>query len=336
MQQRLIKAGLVFFGHNQEAVFVFLKIVFNVTAGETVEAGFIIRTPLVIFGAGKGNDGFVRRVDFLQVRLKSPKVFNGVDDAGGDYHCFGLPANLFGFNHLIKEVLNHNFCFLADAVGVAFYVLAQPLVGPPAIELGIVFYFLEDFVIAVVGGVIFQHVHDKAFFDGLLHGVNVERVIFAGQRMLHAKGLQGSVFGRGGEGKVAGVGQHLLTVHQGIDGIFIIFDFGDGIPPQSQIHFGSDVAALAAVGFVDDDSKGFATHCPQLFQHKRKGLNGGNNDFLARFQGFGQFGTATHGRYHPFHVGILFDGVPNLAIKDHSIGYNNDGVEDGFVGVEAG
>jgi hypothetical protein len=42
------------------------------------------------------------------------------------------------------------------------------------------------------------------------------------------------------------------------------------------------------------------------------------------------------GRDHPVYVCILFDGVPNLAVEYHPVGDDDDGVENGFVGVEAG
>jgi hypothetical protein len=44
--------------------------------------------------------------------------------------------------------------------------------------------------------------------------------------VLHAKGLQGAVFGGGGEGEVAGVTQHLLVFDEGVDQIFVIFNTG--------------------------------------------------------------------------------------------------------------
>jgi hypothetical protein len=67
-----------------------------------------------------------------------------------------------------------------------------------------------------------------------------------------------------------------------------------------------------------------------------KGLNGGDDDLFAGFQGVGQFAAAAHGGHHAFYVGILFDGVSDLPVEDHPVGDHHDGVEDGFVGVKAG
>ena len=71
-----------------------------------------------------------------------------------------------------------------------------------------------------------------------------------------AEEFQGLVLGRGGEGKVAGVGEQLVRLHHTVDLIFIglllVFLTGLG---QRLGHGRAGAAALAGVGFVNDDGK---------------------------------------------------------------------------------
>jgi hypothetical protein len=84
------------------------------------------------------------------------------------------------------------------------------------VELRVVLDLLDQLVVAVDGRVVLQHIEDEALLDGLLHGVAVEGrclTLPSPSGGGFAEHLQRLVLGRGGEGEVAGVGQHLARRH---------------------------------------------------------------------------------------------------------------------------
>ena len=128
------------------------------------------------------------------------------------------------------EVIDHDFGFEADGVVVAFDKFAELFGGLFGVELGVVVGHSDEPVVAADGGVSLEDIEDEAFFDGLFHGVGVEGAV--GDFALGVRGqgfaehLERFGLGRGGEGEVAGVGEHLAGGHalfdRFVDGVFRI------------------------------------------------------------------------------------------------------------------
>ena len=115
------------------------------------------------------------------------------------------------------EVVHHDLGLEADRVVVALDIAAQLLLRLLRVELRVVLGLLDQLVVAVHRRVGLEHVEDEALLDRLLHRVAVEGPVLdlalgIGRQRL-AKHLQRLVLGRGGEGEVAGVGQHLARRH---------------------------------------------------------------------------------------------------------------------------
>jgi hypothetical protein len=67
VQQRFVVAGLELVRADQEAIRVFLNLVGDFTAGESVELRLADLLALVFRLTGEGDDGLVRALAFLQV-----------------------------------------------------------------------------------------------------------------------------------------------------------------------------------------------------------------------------------------------------------------------------
>ncbi len=171
----------------------------------------------VLVLAREGDDRLVRALALHQVRLEGVEVLDGPLDAAGHHHRPRLPADLPGRQHLLVEVVHHDLGLEPDRVVVALDVAAQLLLRLLGVELRVVLGLLDQLVVAVHRRVALEHVEDEALLDRLLHGVAVEGPVLdlalgVGRQRL-AEHLQRLVLGRGGEGEVAGVGQHLARRH---------------------------------------------------------------------------------------------------------------------------
>ncbi len=282
--------------------------------------------------AGKGDDGLVGALALLQVVADGMVVLDGALDAAGDDHGPRLAADLAQGDHLLVEVIDHDLGLQADGVVVRLDVAAQLLLRPLGVELRIVLDRLDQLVVAVDRRVALQHVQDEALLDGLLHGVAVEGPVLdlLALGVGLAEDLQRLVLGRGGEGEVAGVGQHLARFHDAVDDVldglllFRCAGFAEG-----HAHRGRGAPALAGVGLVDDDGKApAAVLVADLVQDEGELLHRGDDDLLAALDEPAQvarvLGMADGGR----HLGELLDRVADLLVQDAPVGDDDDRVED--------
>ena len=107
---------------------------------------------------------------------------------------------------MLAKVLDDHLHLLRDVVIVQHHPLAQPDFGPVAVHFTVfIFQFLQELIRHFIAGVVFQHIENKAFLNGLTHGVYVECRRFIGGRCRFAwvrettKKLQRFGLRRGGE-----------------------------------------------------------------------------------------------------------------------------------------
>ncbi|GDA36591.1 hypothetical protein HmCmsJML164_01898 [Escherichia coli] len=82
---------------------------------------------------------------------------------------------------MFAEVIHNHLHLLRDIVVVQCHPLVELNLRPFAIDLAVfVFQLLQQLIRHFVVGVVFQHIEDKAFFDCLAHGVDVEGLRFIG------------------------------------------------------------------------------------------------------------------------------------------------------------
>ena len=145
------------------------------------------------------------------------KILDRPFDAACNYHGTRLPPYFVGGQHLLVKVIHHNLALEPDGVVVTFDVPMQFLFCFFGIEFRIILNLLDQFVVALDGGVALEHIKDKPLIDRLLHGVAVEGAVlhlaFNVGRQRFTKHFEGFVFGCCRESEVAGVGQHFAGSH---------------------------------------------------------------------------------------------------------------------------
>ena len=259
-------------------------------------------------------------------------VVNRQLDAAGDYHSPGLAADQLPGQHLVVEVVHDDLGLLADGIFVPFYIAAQLALGLLTVELRIVLYGLHEPVVALYRRVAAQHIQDKALLDRLFHGVFVvgPALDLAAHLIGQAKDFQGLVLGRGGEGKVAGVGQHLAGFNHPVDRVLeALILFRSAALGQGNVHLGRGPPALAGMGLVDEDSEGASPMIvANLVQDKGELLHCGDDDLLARGQEFPQLSGSPGMAHGGRHLGKLFDGVFDLLVQHQAIRYDNHRIEN--------
>ena len=192
----------------------------------------------------------------------------------------------------------------------------------------------------LVAGVVLQHVQDEALLDGLLHGVQVER-LRQPVRALAAEQLQGLGLRGGGESEVADVlrigafghfgGQigfdvelaAVVDVRQFVRGEDLLQLVGGGAGLRGVRLVGDDgeVPALQSLGFGDG------------LQREREGLDGDDDDRCPGHQRGGEFGglgagVAADGDHDAGLVLDLVDRILQLGIQHRPVRHDDDGVED--------
>ena len=158
-----------------------------------------------------------------------------------------------------------------------------------------------------------------------------------------AKHLQRSILGGGGEGKVAGVRHHLARRHTLLNGV-VHHVLGVTLPlcirvfvvrsvTQGFTHGGRGFTTLTRMRLVDEDGE---LTPPVLIandlQDERKGLDGGNYDFLAIGDELPQLfrfraEVARHGAHRGAHLHELFDGFLNLVVQNAPVSHHNHRIE---------
>ena len=141
-------------------------------------------------------------------------------------------------------------------------------------------------------------------------------VLFVGD----TKHLLGLILRCGCEGKVAGRGHELASLHHGIDLVFIVCVVIRGKAGKSQIHIGGVTPALAGMRLVDDDGElVIFMFLSNLGNDVRELLYSGYNNALAVLNSF----TQVSGMFCPDnripHLHKLLDGVADLLIQNTAV-----------------
>ena len=215
MQQRFIKAGLILFGHDEhiEVVMEFrLGLVFGDmrTILAHVQAAFGVLLVAILDRAGERHHDIHAGIAlFGNIALHLMEIAHSSQAGGRDHHHFTLASN--GMRRGGQEGFHNDLRLLRNVIGVQLLKPADDLCRAAGRNLGIIRDGLGNFEAGMVGHVVLQHIHDEAFLNGLLHGIDMER-IEASVHILGAEHFQRLRLGRGGKGKKAQV--LVLAMHQ--------------------------------------------------------------------------------------------------------------------------
>ena len=273
-QFRLVESCLIFVGDQKHLIGIGIKFLCEPVFREAIQGSlrifrFIIRE---LYFAGKGYQRMDALVPlFRNVILKCLPVFHRSLPGVGNDHCFGLPAQLVHDGS--AKMLNNDLNALPDVDIVQFHKAGDLALGCIGLAAGVFFNLLVDLVEGFVSRKVLQHIQNKAFFDCLLHGVDVESLALA-FGVQSAKELDGGGFWRSGECKHRDV--RLLAV--ALDHVLHIA-FDRLASAQSHRHRSHIFAGGGRMGFVDDNGKMFVFQPLYAIHNIGKLLNGGSDDF---------------------------------------------------------
>ncbi len=260
-QQRLIEAGLEFVRHQQDLIFVALESFADVAAfqigvqcravlGETIRAGF-----LVVHLAGEGDHRTDLVAVFLDVFVDSQLPAHRLQTTADHHHRLGLPIEQR--SHILAEVFHHDFYFLRDVVGVELDPAHDALERRAALDFLVVDFlaFVRQLENQLVGCVVLQHVEDEFLFDGLAHGIDVERVghivrcRFACRVGARAEYLQGLVLRCSGErdkgdAAIVGARRHLRRQNVFSADFAAVVQLCEFLGRQQRLELGRRLAGL--------------------------------------------------------------------------------------------
>ena len=265
---------------------------------------------------------------------KGVKITDRPLDTVGHHHGPGLAADLKARNDLIVKVIDHDLRLLADGVLVRFDISSKLPLCSSGVKQRIVLHRLHEPAVAVHRGVVLQHIQDEALLYRLFHRVavewNVPDLPALGYGL--SENLQRLVLRRCGKREVAGVGQQSFGLHQPVDLVLgrLVFVPGTG-RPQGHGDRGGRPAALARMGFVDDDGEPAASvFIADLVENERELLDRRDDDLLAGLQERSQVTRPLRMADDGFHLGELPDRVTDLPVEHQPVGDNDDGVESRF------
>ncbi len=105
--------------------------------------------------------------------------------------------------------------------------------------------------------------------------------------------------------------------------------FFDGCSRKHTLEFGSRLAALGAVRFVNDNGVSPHWQVSYFLGHEREFLQGGDNDRHARTEGLSQLGRVDIDLLdHSLLVLELVDRILKLLVQNHPVSDHDDRVED--------
>ena len=338
VQQRLVVAGLELVGADQEAVRVGLDLVGDVAAWKAVERRLADLRAAVLVLAGEGDDRLIRALALREIRLEGVEVLDGPLDAARHHHRPRLSADLARRQHLLVEVVHHDLGLEPDRVVVALDIPAQLLLRLLGVELRVVLDLLDQLVVAVHRRVGLEHVEDEALLDRLLHRVAVEGPVLdlalgVGRQRL-AEHLQRLVLGRGGEGEVAGVGQHLARRHALLERLVhrVL-----GVGSSSSSSAGAPSAWLIAAEVLPPwlecaSSMTMAKVLPRLgrdlVEDEGELLHRRDDDLLPLLDELAQVAGVLGVAHRRAHLHELLDGRLDLVVEEAPVGDHDDRVED--------
>ena len=196
------------------------------------------------------------------------------------HHRLGLTLQLVVAEYLGIKMCQHHLRLGFNGFGIALHIAAQQLLCAFIIIFRILLNALAQFIVAAISGIVGEHVQNEAFFNGLLHAVEVEGTEFSFCVFL-SESFQRFFLGRSCEGKVATVRTHLSILHQAFQQYFRICISGVFIFLQRSVQLVCCYTALAAVGLVYDDGKVMVADITNQVTHKRELLNRSDDDTFA-------------------------------------------------------
>ena len=339
VQQRFVIPCLELVGDNENAIRVHLHVLFDIGRRELVEArlGFFLAV-IHLFPAERDNS-LIRATHILQLLRNGVIVINRSFDSGSHHHGTGLSTHLVLVDDVIDKVVYNDGGLFLDRFGAAFHIPADFLLRLVAVKFWIFLSLADDFrfndlVVTLVRRVIFQHIQDKAFLNGLAHGVIVVRFEFRFSIRLwnlFSEHFESLVLGSRGKGVVICVLYHLAAFDglvQDVFEIFLVLDINTG---NRHVHFSRKRATLATMRLIDDDCKTAVSKCRSDFlENERELVNNRDNNPLAR----SEFLAKRFRRIRPADniaelvVGI--DVVADLLVEVHTVGHDDDGIHQLF------
>ena len=350
VQQRLIEAGLIPFRYDQHPIFVRMERLWQSLLFDGLARFCFVQfllgvgLPVVLHLAGEGHQHIQVGVTILlDLPLELQQVAHRMEPGGRYNHGLGLAANLVP--SYIAELLQHDSRFLRDVVGVQRLKLANSTDTSGGIQLRVVRDGLGDLIVHVIGHVVLQYIQNKAFLNGLPHGVHMEGMVFAVFIPL-AEHLQRFVLGGGRKGEEGQVfmnplgGQFIQQLVLVVLALGLLFIFLLGILlknflgiGQRPFQFTGGVAGLGGVGLVHNNRKPLAAGA-HFFVDDRELLEGGNNDACPGLNGLPELlGVLVDFLHHARHMVKLIDGVLQLTVQHPAVGNDDDRLEDFLVVV---
>ena len=235
------------------------------------------------------------------------------------------------------EMLNHNVSLFVDSVLIGFHIVTKQSLCSFLVKLRIVLNSFRQFIITLHWRKITQYIHDKAFFDSLLHGINIVRFRLCcsiGQPLFLTEHFQRLILRCCGKRKIACVLYHLAPLDDCIDLVFKIIFIVIDATRKHHVHLCRQTAVLAGMGFVNQNGKVFILmYLANIIQNELELMDDGNNDFLTFVQELlqltGTFRPTNCCRY----LHKLFDGVFDLLVQIDTVSHNDNRVKNLFAAV---
>ena len=179
VQHGFVEAGQVLVGNHQNLGIVLLEFIGQVTRRKTVQRLFGVLDAIHHLFAGERHQRLEGRIGLFQSSAYGKEVADGAFDIARHHHGLGFALQLLGLPYAGREVIDHDLGLHLNGPWAGFYKCFELLLGLGGIEQRVVLHRLLYLVVALVRGVLFQHVEDELLLDGLLHGIQVEGVELA-------------------------------------------------------------------------------------------------------------------------------------------------------------
>ena len=192
-------------------------------------------------------------------------------------------------------MLDNDIDALIDIIVKQINITCNLPLGGNRLHLRVVFNGLVQLVVGLVFDIILQHIKDIPFLDGLLHAVQVERLIHGMSVCVNAfttKQAQCHRLGCSSKGKDRHIGSLAVALDFVFDSILRIGFFGTLVLPQRIFDRNHILAGRGRMGLVNDNGKSLVIlvlrQLPEIYIEEL--LNRGDNDFVIAFQCIGKVG----------------------------------------------
>ena len=289
---RLVEANLILVCHQQDVILVPVKNFRQFILSKAVHARLGVFGIVNFHFAGERHQRFYILVIMPgDIVLKCLTILHRRLAGCRDNHCFCLPAEFLHDSG--TEMLDNDIDALVDIVIKQINIACNLPFGGNRFHLRVIFNGLVQLVVGLVLDIILQHIKDIPFLDGLLHAVQVERLIYRVSICINAftaKQAQRHRLGRGSKGKDRHIGGLAVALDFVLDSILRIGFFGTLVLPQRIFDRNHILAGRRRMGFVNDNGKGLVVlilrQLPEI--HIEEFLNRGDNDFIVSLQRIGK------------------------------------------------